>query len=312
MTYKEIVDNLKDIVFKHKMLVDFGYGDLSDIKVKSQNDTDKGSDGADYPYAFLNPTSHSRVGSSMVYRFNLIVMEMSTDETDSVLDAQSRCHQYIDDIIAKWHFDYLSRKTDINLNYTTTPFKQRFQDTVAGMTAQIEITVSKPLDNCLAPFTPEPIELVWATSTADGRVDPDPIENKTNFGFGNIIITDGNWKNTNRYEVQTPGLYKIVTNLQVTLYEPLPGQILPTHPKLLTRTESPTIITFQEPNIVTGWPTTFVDTSTVYDVYAEWTIPVASIDVLQWELIVLQDNPASQESSVTEKAGSEIKIYKIN
>lgn len=134
------------------MLVDFGYGDLSDIKVKSQNDTDKGSTGADYPYAFLNPSSHSRTENSMVYRFNLIVMEMSSDDTDDVLLAQSNCQQYIDDIVAMWHFGYQEDRTEVTLNYSLTPFKQRFQDTVAGMTALLEITVAKPIDNCLAPF----------------------------------------------------------------------------------------------------------------------------------------------------------------
>ena len=106
MNYKEIVERLREIVFRHKMLVDWGYGDLSDIKVKPQNDTDKGSDGADYPYAFLNPGQHSRLENSMIYRFNLIVMEMSTDETDSVVTAQSNCMQYINDIVAMWHFGY--------------------------------------------------------------------------------------------------------------------------------------------------------------------------------------------------------------
>jgi hypothetical protein len=152
MNYKEIVDRLREIVFRHKMLVDWGYGDLSDIKVKSQNDTDKGSDGADYPYAFLNPGQHSRLENSMIYRFNLIVMEMSTDDTDRVIEVQSNCMQYINDIVAMWHFGYQTDRTEITLSYSVIPFKQRFQDTVAGMTASIEITVADPLDNCLTPF----------------------------------------------------------------------------------------------------------------------------------------------------------------
>lgn len=152
MNYKQIVDRIKEIVFRHKMLVDFGYGDLSDIKVKSQNDTDKGSSGADYPYAFLNPQSHSRVDNSVIYRFNLIVMEMCSDDTDQVLTVQSNCAQYINDIVAMWHFGYQTDRTEVNLSFSMTPFKQRFQDTVAGMTAVLEITVSDPLDNCLTPY----------------------------------------------------------------------------------------------------------------------------------------------------------------
>ena len=51
MTYKEIVDRIKEVVDGHKMVVDFGYGNLSDIKANTE-----GNESADYPYAFLNPT----------------------------------------------------------------------------------------------------------------------------------------------------------------------------------------------------------------------------------------------------------------
>ena len=41
---------------------------------------------------------------------------------------------------------------DIQLSVNLTPFKERFQDTVAGMTATIEIEVTKPINKCIAPF----------------------------------------------------------------------------------------------------------------------------------------------------------------
>lgn len=317
MTYKEIVDNLKEIVFKHKMLVDFGYGDLSDIKVKSQNDTDKGSEGADYPYAFLNPTSHSRVGSSMVYRFNLIVMEMSTDETSSVLDAQSRCQQYIDDIIAKWHFDYLSRKTDINLNYTTTPFKQRFQDTVAGMTAQIEITVSKPIDNCLAPFEIDGTLFVHARTSYDYHILPETGTITTTAGnvlmFDEIIQTDGGWLGSPvlyRYYPQSTGSYRFEVNFQMTLTQPQGSEIIGDPPRGVFYKNG--VYTYFDADITVGWPTSFVSESTVYNVRQVFTDVVTDIAGTYFEYIRSNSNGALVTTDWYELEGSEIKVYKLD
>lgn len=147
MTYKEIVDRIKEITFAHKQLVDFGYGQLSDIKVRSESPD--GNNESDYPYLFLNPTNHQRTEQSITYNFNMIVMDMALD--DDFLKVQSDCQQYIDDVIAYLTFGY-SDRPDVNLTFTLTPFKERFQDTVAGMTATLSITLPSPINNCITPY----------------------------------------------------------------------------------------------------------------------------------------------------------------
>ena len=148
-TYAHIVNRFRDIVWSHKMLKDFGYGDLSDIKVKAQNQD--GLDGTNYPYAFLNPATHNRNQSAIIYRFNLIVMDQSGHETDEYLKAQSDCQQYIDDIVANFKYGFTDQ-LDIRVSYTLTPFKERFQDTVAGMTATVEVEVPSDLNDCINPI----------------------------------------------------------------------------------------------------------------------------------------------------------------
>ena len=146
MTYKELVNNIKQIVQDHYMLADFGYGQISDIKTG-------GDDGeADYPYAFLNPGTHTRGERSITYRFNLIVMDMYLG--DHFLNAQSQCQQYIDDILAELKYNN-NEIYDININATLTPFKERFQDVVGGMTATIDIEVPQKLNLCIAPINNE-------------------------------------------------------------------------------------------------------------------------------------------------------------
>tara|TARA_R110000772_G_scaffold245957_1_gene359549 strand:- start:379 stop:837 length:459 start_codon:yes stop_codon:yes gene_type:complete len=151
MTYYDIVKKIEAIVFDHKIIIDFGYGNLSDIKTRSVNNTGDGeAQEADYPYVFLNPTNHQRTEQAITYRFNMIVMEMAKNDGEA-LRIQSDCQQYIDDILAELRFGSNDR-ADVLLNVNLTPFKERFQDTVAGMTASLEIEIPSPLNQCIAPF----------------------------------------------------------------------------------------------------------------------------------------------------------------
>lgn len=145
MSYKNVVDNIKEAALNHLMIADTGYGSISDIKVKPEGGA---STGADYPYMFINPTVHGRTQNTMIYRFNLITMDMVRD--DDFLKIQSDCQQYINDVLGRLKYYY---KLEINLDLVEyTPFKERFIDQVAGMTAQIEITVVDKIDNCVAPY----------------------------------------------------------------------------------------------------------------------------------------------------------------
>lgn len=147
MTYNAIVDRFKEVVQEHNQLQDFGYGSLSDIKVRSEGGA---TSNTDYPYLFLNPGNHSRSEQMITYNFNVIIMDLAAD--DNFLKIQSDCQQYIDDVLARLRFHYTDQ-VDLNLsNISLTPFKERFQDTVAGMTANITIEIPSALNECITPF----------------------------------------------------------------------------------------------------------------------------------------------------------------
>ena len=171
MTYKELVDSIGETVNNHLILKDFGYGALTDIKT-----VDDGTR-VNYPYAFLNPTQSSRTGQSITYRFNLIVMDVVQEDPTNgyanYLKVQSACQQYIDDILANLRFSKPYRDFDLTLNVNLTPFKERFQDTVAGMTATLEIEIPEALNNCIAPTLGR--ELVNYGFIPGIIVEPDPI-----------------------------------------------------------------------------------------------------------------------------------------
>lgn len=144
MTYKGIVDKIESAVNDHGMLYDFGYGQLSDIKV-----LDEDNDGANYPYAFLVPAGVSRNNQSQVYSFSLIIMEMALTPRD-VLKVQSDCIQYLNDIISVLRYS-TTFAGDTLLNSSIQVFRERFQDDVAGATASFQIAIPDPISACLAP-----------------------------------------------------------------------------------------------------------------------------------------------------------------
>ena len=171
MTYKELVDSIKSTVDRHYILQDFGYGALTDIKT-----VDEGTR-VNYPYAFLNPTQSTRTGQTVTYRFNLIVMDVAQEDPTNgfadYLEVQSNCQQYIDDILANLRFAKPYQDFDLTLNVNLTPFKERFQDTVAGMTATLEIELPLALNDCITPI--EENVLVDYSLTPGQVVEPDPI-----------------------------------------------------------------------------------------------------------------------------------------
>lgn len=145
MNYSEITDNIKSLVEAHYMINEFGVGDISDIKAKNEI----GNNQPNYPYLFLNPALHTRNGNVITYRFNMIIMDMVS--YDKYTKIQSDCIQYADDIIAR--FNDINKIYQININNIQySIFKERFQDTVAGCTATVEINIAKPIDKCILPY----------------------------------------------------------------------------------------------------------------------------------------------------------------
>lgn len=313
MTYFEIVNRIKDIVFRHKMLVDFGYGNLSDIKSVAQNfdvngisDTGRSDQSADtdYPYVFVNPQSHQRTQQAIKYRFNIIVMDQAKNAFE-VLKVQSDCQQYIDDIISELRFDYKDA-ADVILNVSLTPFKERFQDTVAGMTATLEIEVANAINNCIAPVYPRLTETeVYVTHEFDQVLGPEPGDN-TSFQFTNVIENDGGWS-INRYTTPGPGIYSFVLEYSFQFEELQPGETFPSAPFLQWRPAAGGFANIPANDII-GWPST-PEVGVTYTVKQQWLY----LDYLSngdLEFLAFSDVVGQPEGLVNVNAGASLKIYK--
>lgn len=316
MTYKDIVNRIQDIVNDHYMLAAFGYGDLSDLKSRFENVSTDEQVQADYPYLFLNPATHTRSQAAVTYNFNMIVMDMargevSDDPYDNMLTIQSQCQQYIDDVIAQLYLGYTDAPQVLfdGLSYNT--FNERFQDDVAGMTVNLQIVVPQPINNCVTPFD-KSILMVDVTNNIEYTLGPDPGEDAA-FTYATIIYDPNNdWTSTNSYRTDEPGQYKFVMTQQISLNQPAVGEALPSQPTILQIIDGP-VFTYLPATVASGWPTTFVDTTTVYDFEATWyvTVPDRRPGGFVWEFVYLQDNQPQPESTLQQLVGGNVKIYKM-
>lgn len=149
MTLKEIVEWVQSIVENHKQVDKFSYGLLSDLKP----DADK------YPYVFLTPLSHTKRNRDIIYSFDLIIMDIVNNKDmngpytspDADLLVQSRCINILLDILAEIEYGENKNISFIKTG-NITPFVDRFDDAVAGVSYNLQLQVRKPLDACVDIF----------------------------------------------------------------------------------------------------------------------------------------------------------------
>jgi len=311
MTYKELVDSIKATVDRHYILQDFGYGALTDIKT-----VDEGTR-VNYPYAFLNPTQSTRTGQTVTYRFNLIVMDVAQEDPTNgfanYLGVQSACQQYIDDILANLRFSKPYEDFDLTLNVNLTPFKERFQDTLAGMTASLEIELPLALNDCITPIAanvlvdygfannqsvePDPVGTTIGTSTP--TYDPQSLYQICN--YTGVFVPE-----LTTYEIEITGTARALESKPITQ----PPTVGPNKVNMTTCTAAGNLGP-QLPTRVSGWPQGQVTTtefawSATYNI----TIPTLAADekvALLWSL--RSADPADE--SQMEFINTDIKIYEL-
>lgn len=157
MTYYQLIEAFRQFAAQHKQIKCFGYGNISDIEVPVDAVTGQPVQ-RDYPYFFVNPTNHTYTQSMLTYRFNIIVMELVTEVTptgfsglNSTIKAQSDALLILNDFLA-WIEYNTEYDTELVKNAAFTPFQERFQDNLAGMTVAVELQVPNDLNLCIAPI----------------------------------------------------------------------------------------------------------------------------------------------------------------
>jgi len=289
------------------MIQTWGYGNLSDLVTpfKKEDKTGNGTTvyDIDYPYAFLQPLQHSLQKGKVTYNFNLIMMEQCKNEPNAVIQAQSNCQQYIQDVLAEIYYNY-DQKYDFTLNSSLTPFKEKYDDTVSGMTANISIEIPMILNDCVAPFLPKFDDLYLYVGRSEEQ------EQHADGGGNNIILAsekfinpDNQWS-TDRFYPNATRTYKVELEGYVKV---IPGTG-DTAPNLVIRKipGNPPSDLYLFADTYSGWPTSVAETE--YQRFkVEWNA-IELPDTDTFDFLALYNNPTSDEWSLYLKE-VEIKFY---
>ena len=209
-----------------------------------------------------------------------VAQEDPTDGFVNYLKVQSDCQQYIDDILAELRFGTPLNDFDLTLNVNLTPFKERFQDTVAGMTATLEIEIPFALNACIAPYPDGPTPPPTTTTTTqapvtewgsvplpDQTVDPDP--SGVGLGVGTPTIdTLNRWNNNPNGGTPYPAFYVPDGGVTVTIAmsgtaeqtQPVGNEVVVQAPPTINPHEiigQSVGTNFEATLLSTTWPTTY-------------------------------------------------------
>lgn len=312
MNYQEIVNRIQSITNQHKMLADFGYGDLSDLKVRFENTSGDDAVQADYPYLFLNPGVHQRNQGLVTYNFNMIVMDMARGEVsdepyNNMLAIQSQCQQYIDDVLAYLYFGYTDQPEVIYSGVTYSPFNERFQDDVSGMTATLTIQVPQPIDNCITPFNPilPPVICDQTLPQFAAATNNFQLTYSTNgyrfLRWETNTQTDpaiASWADIYLNTV-VAGDYELRIEQELSFQEPVGAEVMPPRPVFASEG-----INYQPVCDSGNWPTTWTSTDPItYIATYRATLPTG---IIIGSIILDNSGPASSE--VVASIGGTLKI----
>jgi hypothetical protein len=148
-TYKELINYFESLSLSQLSVKQFGVGELSDIDVQTNTETP-----TKYPLVFMipQPSTMDRFGK-LILGFSFIVADIAKNQEDLAVNTHNNTLMIMQDIFSKI---ILSSEKDVQFTIETpinfVPFVERFNNNLAGWTAEINVEVTSPFDICSAAF----------------------------------------------------------------------------------------------------------------------------------------------------------------
>ena len=148
-TYKAAVDNLKEVALSHMLEKQCQVGQLSDLDIENSVNTFQR-----FPVVhFIPRTSSIDRGGAVTLGFSMIVADIAENEEDLQRNVHNNTFMIIQDILSKY---ILTTWDNVDMNMETpvnvTPFVEKYNNNLAGWTAEIDVVINSPLDLCNAAF----------------------------------------------------------------------------------------------------------------------------------------------------------------
>ena len=169
-TYNNAIDTLKELGAQHEQIATTTTGDIWKIDL-AKNTL--------FPLFHVNPINVTTGQSSLVYHFQLFVMDLvsekenwteanfqSADYLSNEQEVMSSCLQICTDIIGMMRHSKWQGAGELDINdpvyftqgeYTLDPFQERFDELLTGWVFNIGIVVENDFQACTIPVLNNPI-----------------------------------------------------------------------------------------------------------------------------------------------------------
>lgn len=169
LNFKNITDDLAELCRNHKQLNSFGVGTIKQLIYLTQQ-RDKVSNTTEYkapiyPLMFVVPVNVTQHDQFVGYRFNVLICDiMNASNYDIEVDLWSDTLAMAQDVLAQFKYSVTpsegnyQKRYDLTLPTNITPFSEAYDDILVGWNLELQLEVDMPLDRCIAPFDPFPVD----------------------------------------------------------------------------------------------------------------------------------------------------------
>ena len=148
-TYKQVVELFESIALSQLAVKQWGVGDISDLDI--QTDTHPFQR---FPVVFMVPqiSSMDRFGK-LTLGFDIICADIAKNQEDLQVNTHNSTLMILQDIFSKIIMtDWATVGIEVETPITVTPFLEKFNNNLAGWTANVNIIVKSPFNLCDAAF----------------------------------------------------------------------------------------------------------------------------------------------------------------
>lgn len=169
VNFKNITNDLSELAKNHKQINSFGVGDIKQLIYLTQQ-RDKVSNTTEYkapiyPLMYVIPVIVTQDLSFVNYRFNVLICDiMNASNYDIEVDLWSDTLAMAQDVLAQYKYAVTltsgnyQQRYDLSLPTSITPFSEAYDDILVGWNLDLTLQVDMPLDRCIAPFDPFPVD----------------------------------------------------------------------------------------------------------------------------------------------------------
>ena len=166
ITYHKIINFMEQVQQASPRLKSFGHGDIVYFSENTSGTT------TIYPYMFVTPIQVSYDENITTYQLNILFADIVNTDLSNEIDVVSDMSLEARNMLSQIRRGFLFDELDVLLPATATPFMERFNDHVGGVSLDMTITVFEDINACEMYATPNPTPTVTPTPTSTSTPTP--------------------------------------------------------------------------------------------------------------------------------------------